>query len=754
MSLSTFYARYARWICLLALAWMPFLLYGAKGAFENIHNDVLDWLPPSFDETQRLFWFVERFGSDEILVVSWEGCTLDDPRLDRMAAGLVEPQNHPQHGASFRWFREVYTGRQALEEMTSGSLQLSRDDAIARLEGWLIGRDGQTACAVALISEDGALNRLGAMQFVHEVADSVGIAPDALRVGGPTADGVAIDQASNQWMIQMVLLSALLGLAVARKSLGQWRATWIAFLTAIFAWAASLSVVHYGGDTLDAVLLMMPSLVFVLAISGSIHLTNYQADVDPAAQPKDATAVAIRRGWLPCLLASVTTAIGLGSLMASQLTPVRKFGCYASIGVLINVFALLIIWPSLTHCWPLRRRDDAREETAQARLAWWQPLFESASRHAHLWLVTVVLALPVLAWGVSQINTTAQLQDLLGPESTSIQHSRWLQQRFGALVPVEVVLRFSRTENEDPKTMLARAQLVEQLRKRLRQLSDVDSAVAATTFAPALPEAGGARQIMLRRVLATHLNKHRDRFVELGFLCEEPHEELWRISTRVPSVHVDYGQLLQRLDQDIDVFLDEQRAAGTQMTAEICGGVPLLYIAQKQLLEDLIKSFLAAFALIGVTMVLLLRGLMAGMLAMIPNVVPTLIAFGAMGLLAIPVDIGTMMTASAAMGIAVDDTLHFLVWFRRGLQQGHDRTAAVRFSFQHCATPMLQTSVICGLGLLVFLLSPFSPISRFGGVMAMLLGLALLGDLLILPALVCGRLGTCFAPKAATEPSR
>ena len=104
-----------------------------------------------------------------------------------------------------------------------------------------------------------------------------------------------------------------------------------------------------------------------------------------------------------------------------------------------------------------------------------------------------------------------------------------------------------------------------------------------------------------------------------------------------------------------------------------------------------------------------------------------------------------MMTASAAMGIAVDDTLHFLVWFRRGLRQGLSRSRAVRFAYGHCATAMAQTSLICGLALLVFLVSPFAPIARFGVVMGLMLGLALVGDLLLLPALLVGRWGSLFA---------
>ncbi len=196
------------------------------------------------------------------------------------------------------------------------------------------------------------------------------------------------------------------------------------------------------------------------------------------------------------------------------------------------------------------------------------------------------------------------------------------------------------------------------------------------------------------------------------------------------------------------LFLKQQTPpTGTHVAAKICGGVPLIHMAQEQLLRDLIESFASAFLLITATMVILMRSLAGGLLSMIPNVFPALLVFGFMGWAGSPIDIGAMMTASAALGIAVDDTLHFLVWYRRGLQQRLPRRDAIHFAYRHCATAMLQTTIICGLGLVVFAVSPFMPIARFAVIMTTLLLAALLGDLVLLPALLMSRLGGQFAPR-------
>ena len=102
------------------------------------------------------------------------------------------------------------------------------------------------------------------------------------------------------------------------------------------------------------------------------------------------------------------------------------------------------------------------------------------------------------------------------------------------------------------------------------------------------------------------------------------------------------------------------------------------------------------------------------------------------------------MTASVALGIAVDDTLHFLIWYRRSSEAGNSQVVAIEDSFRKSASAMLQTSLICGLGMLPFAASTFGPVSRFAGGMVALLFAALLGDLVLLPAILASPLGYFF----------
>jgi len=202
-----------------------------------------------------------------------------------------------------------------------------------------------------------------------------------------------------------------------------------------------------------------------------------------------------------------------------------------------------------------------------------------------------------------------------------------------------------------------------------------------------------------------------------------------------------------------------------EVTAMYTGIIPIVYKAQRSLLQSLIESIALAFVMISGVMMLLLRdwrspigpgnllNIRGGMAAMLPNIFPIVIVFGFMGHMnqwfggsvdSWLVDIGSMMTASVAMGVAVDDTIHFLNWYRNALNQGYRRKEAIKVAYSRVATAMTQTTLIGGLGLAAFALSTFTPTQRFGVLMLFLLVAALIGDLIFLPALLAGPLGKFF----------
>jgi uncharacterized protein len=183
--------------------------------------------------------------------------------------------------------------------------------------------------------------------------------------------------------------------------------------------------------------------------------------------------------------------------------------------------------------------------------------------------------------------------------------------------------------------------------------------------------------------------------------------------------------------------------------------MPLVHNIQQQLLDDLFSSFLSAFAVIFAILALSLGSFVKAIIAMIPNLFPIVLMFGALGWSGKAIDIGTIMTASIAIGIAVDDTLHFLTMFEKVLGQSMTRKQALKYVYEHCGKAILNTTIVCVCGMAVFSLNSFIPTARFSWMMAGLLALAVVGDLILLPALLLSPLGYFFEPKhkASRSPS-
>ena len=141
-------------------------------------------------------------------------------------------------------------------------------------------------------------------------------------------------------------------------------------------------------------------------------------------------------------------------------------------------------------------------------------------------------------------------------------------------------------------------------------------------------------------------------------------------------------------------------------------------------------------------MIYLLKHPLSGLMTMIPNVLPIGMIFGLISWAGISVDIGTMITASVALGIAVDGTLHLLTWYRKGIIDGLPRREAIAQALGHCGPALWQTSMAVGIGLLMLYSAELLLVSRFGWLMAALIAAALVADLVMLPAMLAGPLGT------------
>jgi hypothetical protein len=350
-------------------------------------------------------------------------------------------------------------------------------------------------------------------------------------------------------------------------------------------------------------------------------------------------------------------------------------------------------------------------------------------------------------------------------------------------------------------TFLERAELVERIQQKMEGINGIGNTMSVVTYAPPLEvkRLGLVSKRTMRGVLNKKLEEHRDEYLASDFLSVEDNVELWRISARVGALNdIDYGEFKRDIQACVEPLLKAERDRLAKATAKetakasveesptiqpvsfdepidgvsptqiaekpwsddrgisacYTGLVPLVYKAQRSMLNGLAWNFVTDVLTITAVMVIVFRDVAAGLVLLIPSIFPMTIVFGIMGWCGVVIDVGTIMTPTVALGVSVDDVVHFLIWYRRGLSEGKSRRDAVMLAYEGCARAMYQSWSVLGLGLAVFSLSTFVPTQRFGAMMFTLLTAALVGNLILLPCILRSPLGWFFLRRLRRDVQR
>jgi predicted RND superfamily exporter protein len=750
--------HWSRWfvvsVCTLALmaAAAPFIAFSAFRVLTVEATTPIDWVPLQFAPRRAYQEFVKEFESGDVVVVSWPGCELGSPALARLVEAATGDKS-PRDRQGRPWFEGIATGSTVLDRLLEPPLALPRETAIERLTGILVGPDGKSTMAVLGFTQEGLADRKHAVAWIKDtIRQTATIDDDAVHMAGPVVDNVSVDVASNDSLDTYAAPAAVLILLLTWWSLKSFGYACLVFVVSLWCVGLAFATMYLFGDRMNPVLIVMPVLVLALGVSGGIHLVNYLVESLAAGGRSGAATRAVRLGWLPCLLSAGTTAIGLASLVVSELEPIRAFGFHASIAVMATLFTLFLIVPGVFERWPIAdRRLQSHQEAAAGSGhggGFTKGFATFCIRFAPAIVALFFLSMAVTGAGVPGIRTSVRIDTLFPPESRVISDYRWIEEHIGPLVPIEVMLEFSK---DSPVPPAERLELLERVADRIGQTVGASTVMSAALFLPDTPQGSGPLASARRRVVAKKLERSLVAIDDMKYIRNRDGGQLWRATARISALReVDYGVLLDKVRKDVEPVIAEAGGAGRGISVACTGIMPLVHAIQNTLLSDLFWSFLSACALILVVMMIVERGFFAGLVAMISNVFPMILMFGFLGWTQTPLDIGSVMTASIALGMAIDGTLHFLTFYRRSIDSGLAPAAAVYAAFEHCAAAMTESTIVCALGILIFSLSSFAPTSRFSWMLAALMMAALAGDLVLLPAMLVGPLGKCFKARHRT----
>jgi predicted RND superfamily exporter protein len=197
----------------------------------------------------------------------------------------------------------------------------------------------------------------------------------------------------------------------------------------------------------------------------------------------------------------------------------------------------------------------------------------------------------------------------------------------------------------------------------------------------------------------------------------------------------------------------EHKAQELGLSAQVTGKNALYSSQNAYVVDSFVGSFVSSLLLISGILVVAFRSLKMGLFAMIPNIIPNFIGGGLLYLMQQPLDIGTVLVASVALGIAVDDTIHILANYMRMRRAGHARNESIKQTLVETAPALIGTTAILAAGFGVFALGSFMPNVYFGVLTASVLTIGLVIDLTFLPAILMrrGEAPRVAAPEPATR---
>ncbi|MBQ4202518.1 MAG: MMPL family transporter, partial [Thermoguttaceae bacterium] len=344
---------------------------------------------------------------------------------------------------------------------------------------------------------------------------------DGVILGGPPVDNVALDQEGQRTLYRLAGVCALIGLTIAFICLRSVRLTLFVFWIAALSAGVALAIVSLTGGTCDSILLSMPALVYVLGMSGAVHLINYYHDAIREKGLEGATERAVRHAFTPCFFAQLTTALGLGSLFAGRLVPISKFGFYSAIGVLCTLLLLFLYLPALLYFYPSRKFAQEHGgkglEVNPGRLhRFWDWLGALIIRR-HNWVLVLCFGLMIFFGAyLPKIKTSVKMMSFFSPDADIVQNYTWLEEKLGPLVPMELVVCFDndklyRNSFRTAERLALIEKLVEKLKTDLDE--DVGGALSVALFTPNVDEMatpGSAAHRTVSTVVGKTVDENRD----------------------------------------------------------------------------------------------------------------------------------------------------------------------------------------------------------------------------------------------------
>jgi predicted RND superfamily exporter protein len=510
-------------------------------------------------------------------------------------------------------------------------------------------------------------------------------------------------------------------------------------VTVMLSVVCTISIMSVTGTPMTLPTQILPSFLLAVGVGHSVHILAifYQARRRGEGK-QEAICTALGHSGLAVLMTGLTTAGGLASFSVAELRPISHLGVFGPIGALLALTFTLVLLPALVSVFPmraepaLRRRGPSRSQRA---LVWAGDL---AVRRAALVVGVCSLLLALAVTGAAQIRFAHDPIHWFPDDHDIPIATKLVNEELNGSMFLEFLVDSGEENGLHDPDLLTRMERIAEVAATVQaedvyvgktlSLVDVVKEIhqALNENRPEFHAIPDDRELLAQELLLFE-NSGSDDLEEFV----DPLFRTGRITMKVPFRSGEkYPALYDELERQV------RRILGDGFEYQMTGMGTLMGRTINAVIRSMARSYLIALSIITPLMILLIGNPRIGLLSMVPNLFPILLTLGLMGWLDIPLDAFTLMVGGIAIGLAVDDTIHFLHNFRRYYERSGEVRSAVRETLATTGQALLFTSIVLSTAFFLYTFSPMRSLYAFGLLTGFTIICAFLADLLLAPALL------------------
>ena len=677
--------------------------------------------------------YFEQFGADDNNIILVLHGNLFTPEFSRALRGFVNEARKSSSVVSVLSILDVPgPGNSTLLPPPEADPVLFEEAKSVALDhpfatGHLVSASGATILVTLELVEDGPQTISKIRPIYEELQLLKNRWFEGLPFGASFAGSVAVrvetlSGVRNEFF-QITALGALIAMLVAFVLFRSPATTLIVSAGPGLAVFWTLGLMGWLGMNIEGISTPLPAIVFVVAFANSVHL---MIDIRRSRRLGQSAPEASRNAdahlGMACMLTSLTTTIGFASLIMAETDSVQRFGLATAAGSVLGLLSNLTVVPLLASTMnrPARRPPEKRPRKDQP-----QGLLVALARLiTALSLPLTLLALgltAILVWSATQLKSDIVWTETLPSDSEVTRAMNRADQEFGGIMRVPIIVTWDRSTSLGSPRML-------------KLLDELETLIEANpTFGPSLS---------ILNFLPENIRSLPPPAIEqaTSLIPGEVSQRLLRtdlrrtiITLRLPNTGVAATRpALRQLQKD----LASLKARYPEFSLHVTGSAVIAAENMSNVIRDLVRSLSFASITVFLVLTIALRSLTLGLLSIIPNAFPLLFNAGLLYHLDKPLQISSVLTFSICLGIAVDDTIHFLIRFLRERREGADVRLALMRSFETVGLALLITTAVVSSAFLAAMTSSMPGIAFFGALACSAMIAALVGDLVFLPALL------------------